>query len=1125
MKEQFHSRIAKLLVVFALAVVASVMFVFVGCAPQEEEPAPEHTHTWETVTEDPTCGTDGYTYQECSCGEERNFRVLPATGEHEWETVTEAATCTTNGYTLQVCANCGTEGTRTSIEALGHDYQVVTEGAVEETCTTNGYHFEECTRCHDRKQITDPALGHDLVAGTPIAATCELNGYTPYECSRCDYTEQRNVVLATGHDFGELQLYVPDDCTTAGYWYKECENCDYQETSSYEPARGHMIDFDATTTKINPLTCTADGTVEYVCADCGTTHTATADQIAAGTVRFEGTMPLKNGTDTEGEQILYYATNLMDKVGVSNDFTNNAENAAKYFLKSYGHAYTDDNTYSCVKVDTYTPEGGDADDAVDIWNSCPNCDTIFEVTDHTKPVGAKPCVSIADNKDYKGSLTGLTAQEMKDWAYVCTTCGEGIPVAEEHNYVISTLVSGNPVLDGYDKCTFAPATGVTTLTCEYYYVCADCGAVKIAAPHTAPATTDTANYRNCAHGDYCTVCNVEMTLALPHNFDGHVTETNEVTFGDFAYVAPTCTTKGYTYDFCTMCAAREEAGEDVKWEAVSNTNPDGNYKANEKAAYDHNWDTLTTEDAELPDDLYNAGYYVIKVSRKGDNVEATCTTGWYERDICQICGETRKEVRPTIYKQEGQGFGVKYTALKNETEYDTATSNGGVVYVANSAVPGGYEKYNGTWDKNAIGRPYTDANGNYGGVGPNEHQYVLVELTEYDQTQIDNMVYPVCNKQTAHMLYKCEQCGFTAFRDVSLAEYVANLNGKTVATANASDLDQWVENWINDRDEDKLWHVDEKIPCGHQVCEACTDGRHVEQYRIAFDAEFAEDVPTSAVMPEIADYIGWVCWDEAQDIVHFVEYIAEVKAANPNFKLSYYTDEDMSKSLTVTSADDAGLKELLGPDEDGTTLTKDLTLYVKVEMADGWKNVTPSGEEELAAAAVNLGYNSANRICWVHDNASPNRTQYLDVEFQLDLDVVPLNSITSITVTIEKDSYTYAKAVCSTAAQRANLIAWANANFGIDKTSNKMWLQVEEFCNVVSVPEMSNLGNVFTVTNEIEFGTDLEGYSLKIEIVAGGHTYSNSVTIAADSTYLISQEYPAGEKLDTVLVDHPELLA
>ena len=278
-------------------------------------------------------------------------------------------------------------------------------------------------------------------------------------------------------------------------------------------------------------------------------------------------------------------------------------------------------------------------------------------------------------------------------------------------------------------------------------------------------------------------------------------------------------------------------------------------------------------------------------------------------------------------------------------------------------------------------------------------------------------------------------------------------------------------------------------------------------------------------MPEIEDYIGWVCWNEPQDIEHFVEYIAEVKAANPNFKLSYYTDEDMSQSLTVTSADDPGLKELLGPDEDGTTLTKDLTLYVKVEMATGWNNVLPTTNEERAAAAVRLDYIKADKIVWVHDNYLPDRTQFLDVEFQLDLDVVPLNSITSITVTIEKDDYTYAKAVCSTAAQRANLIAWANANFhGIDKTNNKMWLQVEEFCNVVSVPEMSNLGDVFTMTNEIEFGTDLEGYTLTIEIVAGGHTYKNPVTIGADSTYLVSKEYPSGIEIGKIPEADKDLL-
>lgn len=89
MKEHFHSRIAKLLVVLALAVVASVMFVFVGCS---SECAHENTHT-ETV--DATCTTAGHTDTVCDdCGETIKTETIDALG-HKWDDGTVvAATCT-----------------------------------------------------------------------------------------------------------------------------------------------------------------------------------------------------------------------------------------------------------------------------------------------------------------------------------------------------------------------------------------------------------------------------------------------------------------------------------------------------------------------------------------------------------------------------------------------------------------------------------------------------------------------------------------------------------------------------------------------------------------------------------------------------------------------------------------------------------------------------------------------------------------------------------------------------------------------------------------------------------------------------------------------------------------------
>ena len=104
MKEHIHSRIAKLLVVLALAVVASVMFVFVGCS---NECAHENTHT-ETVAA--TCTTAGSEKTVCDdCGETIKTETIDAIG-HKWDDGTVvAATCTSGGYTLKTCTVCGAQ--------------------------------------------------------------------------------------------------------------------------------------------------------------------------------------------------------------------------------------------------------------------------------------------------------------------------------------------------------------------------------------------------------------------------------------------------------------------------------------------------------------------------------------------------------------------------------------------------------------------------------------------------------------------------------------------------------------------------------------------------------------------------------------------------------------------------------------------------------------------------------------------------------------------------------------------------------------------------------------------------------------------------------------------------------
>lgn len=835
MKEQFHSRIAKLLVVLALAVVASVMFVFVGCAPQEEEPAPEHTHTWETVTEDPTCGTDGYTYQECSCGEERNYRVLPATGEHEWETVTENATCTSNGYTVQVCKNCGTESNRTSIAALGHDYQVVEEGAVAANCTAAGYHFEECTRCHDRKQINDPALGHDLVAGTPIAATCTSNGYTPYECSRCDYTEQRNVIEATGHKFGELIAYQPTDCTTDGYYYRLCSECDYREMSDRIAAKGHMIDFDAATTKITPLTCEADGSVAFTCADCDKVTTATADEIKNGTVRVSD-IPTKNLTDEkDASKVLaeYYAPNMVDEDGklVAEEAITD-DNAAQYFLQSFGHVYKyewNSTKPTCEAVDALT----DKKTGAKYYDVCERCETKFAVTAHTAPEGALPCLSINDNPNFdEDDFKDVIGLDRDKDAYVCTKCKKPVPV-DDHDYQVMHLDSGNVefvkgewVADKDNMPVWSPAAAA--LDCTYYYVCNDCGDIEIAQPHNTAGQTAT-----CTDGVYCTVCGALVDAAT-----GHDAEFKVGIFGDYksSTIVATCTKPAYTIYRCQSCFDREKAGKEVEWVEGEN------YR-------------LVAQENSKP-----AGHkYVAQKVYDEASTAVGCARPYWMQDVCSVCKNVRVSEKPTVYQKVGNSYvavttalattGVDYYTLQNGA-YDLFTD------IANYN-DGNYKTTEGAQGDKVYA--YTDGEGLYGYVDGGSHTWVAQYRADYATNPefVGDFVPANCMNKKGKVLYTCSDCGYSDWRSISLGQYYNLMKNKTAEGIN-DNLEEAVEKALADKD----YHVKTMLACGHSYCYDCVPANtnHTsEQWSITFVTGWNTNYATSTAVPQIDRYVGWGC--------------------------------------------------------------------------------------------------------------------------------------------------------------------------------------------------------------------------------------------------------------------------
>ena len=229
-----------------------------------------------------TAPADIYECVNANCdAPDKRFTVvtgpIPAHQWTEWEERTafqadEKGNVLTPARWIRECTVCGDteEALRNDAvnmnvvcEVEGHDY---TEWTVvtEPTCTEAGEKTRGCTRCDFTETEEIEALGHDYVAGEPVAPTCEDEGYTVYTCSRCEDSYEDDVVEALGHDY-VATIYAPS-CTVDGYTVYTCSVCGDSYEDDVVEAPGH--DFEAVVTE---PTCEEGGFTTYTCTVCGFT--------------------------------------------------------------------------------------------------------------------------------------------------------------------------------------------------------------------------------------------------------------------------------------------------------------------------------------------------------------------------------------------------------------------------------------------------------------------------------------------------------------------------------------------------------------------------------------------------------------------------------------------------------------------------------------------------------------------------------------------------------------------------------------------------------------------------------------------------------------------------------------
>lgn len=288
MKEHFSSRVTKLLVILALAIVASVMFVIVGCGGNTGT----HTHTWvadsSKTNVTATCTTDGVNYFICSeCGM-TSTETIPATG-HTWADngalQEEPATCTENGYFYRLCEDCGYRETSSVIFATGHALNFADVTINAPTCTADGTISGTCANgCGETVTLSasEIKLGENLLGYTWEAAKAkeEAANDAAAKGEEVDYNlgtkeTEAKFLKALGHDYATpatdkdhfhtcvtnyTNMSFDEDATkvTDEYW-NYCKRCGEKfEVEDHTVPEGAI-----------PCQAMAGQSYAYKCVECG----------------------------------------------------------------------------------------------------------------------------------------------------------------------------------------------------------------------------------------------------------------------------------------------------------------------------------------------------------------------------------------------------------------------------------------------------------------------------------------------------------------------------------------------------------------------------------------------------------------------------------------------------------------------------------------------------------------------------------------------------------------------------------------------------------------------------------------------------------------------------------------
>ncbi len=747
---------------------------------------PATDHNYDAVVTDPTCTTDGYTTYTChnidantgiECGDTYVDNYVNAL-EHDWDegVIDPDSTCTEEGvktFTCTVCKETKTE----AVSAKGHTpAEAVREQANSEkpTCTEDGiYHMVVyCSVCKaeiERKEHTDPKLGHDEVNHEAKAPTCTENGWDAYvTCSRCDYTTYVEIP-APGHKYDAV--VTAPTCTEKGYTTYTC-HCGDTYVDNYVDVLGHK-NADVAVENIVEASCTKAGSYDNVvyCRVCGTElsrttveiaildHTpgqAIVENIVDSTCSVAGSYDRVVNCSVCGKELsrekidLPLASHTAGAVVIENNVAPTCTENGSYDnvinCKVCGHEMTRTtvvvpalgHTAGQVQVENVVAPTCTAEGSYDNVVYCTVCKD--EISRNTVTVDATGHIA---NSAVAEKVKAPTCSEAGSYDNVvyCRTCKaeltrETIPVEKLPHK--EETVAGKAASCTEDGLTDGKKCSVCGEILAEQSVISAKGHEETVASAVAPTCTK----EGLTEGIVCYVCGevlkAQQTLpALGHNYDAVVT-------------VPTCTDKGYTTYTCNCGDTYVDNYVDVL----------GHTEVIDEATEPTCTETGLTEGKHCS--VCNevlVPQYPIPAGHKAGNtvvenvVAASCTMeGSYDNVVyCNVCNEQLSRVTVTLEKT-GHTYGE--TVVENVVA-STCTANGSYDNVV------------------------------YCSVCSEQLSRVTVTLEKtghtYGATVVENIVAPTCTTEGSYdnVVY-CSVCNEQLSRVTVTLEKTAHLPGSVV---------------------------------------------------------------------------------------------------------------------------------------------------------------------------------------------------------------------------------------------------------------------------------------------------------------------------------------------------------